>query len=378
MAERISRRTATCAALAAAGSVLIPRPGDLPAHEAEQPAAADCRRCRGLGLVPKTAAKPFVFAEGQAAFRPADAAIGQPSPLCQADGQAARLAAEAVAAAQREHERVLTQHAQWEERLGEKLLLVQTRHAAIHTQLKPADAKRAGEAVEQMTQKLARLAGSLAIVPTRPSGYAQIILWGEPAWRKFREVMEKLYTPEQLGGEWQNAGKGMMYDHIEVPHLYLTPKIVREAPAEYFAVKLAATRQVWVASGGRPPAWLIEGFAGYAQAVVLDSARVFTIYALDRGPKKPVTLADTARGAAAGQFRPWDKLLARELRDFETSDYVQSLAMTAFLFEDQPAKFISFVERLAQGEPAMAALEESYGQTASDLEAACSKWLARR
>ena len=126
------------------------------------------------------------------------------------------------------------------------------------------------------------------------------------------------------------------------------------------------------------PAWLIEGFAGWAQESVLDSARVFTIYALDRGPKKPVTRADAARAAAAGQFRPWDKLLARELRDFETSDYAQSLAMAAFLLEDQPAKFLALVERLAQGESSQEALEAAYDRSASELDAACTKWLARR
>ena len=110
----------------------------------------------------------------------------------------------------------------------------------------------------------------------------------------------------------------------------------------------------------------------------LDSARVFTIYALDRGPKKPVTRADAARAAAAGQFRPWDKLLARELRDFETSDYAQSLAMAAFLLEDQPAKFLALVERLAQGESSQEALEAAYDRSASELDAACTKWLARR
>jgi len=382
MPAPVSRRAATIGMLSAAGLTVLARTAlartCAVAQEPETAAAADCRRCGGLGLVPKSAVKPFLFVEGQAAFRAADAAIGQPCPLCQVDGQAARLAADTIAAAQRDHESVLAQHAQWEERLGEKLLLVQTRHVAIHTQLKPADAKRAGQAVEEMTLKLARLASSLAIVPTRPSGCSQVILWGESAWKKFREVMERLYTPEQLGGEWQNAGKGMMYDHIDVPHLYLTPKIVRDAPAEYFAVKLAATRQIWVAAKARPPAWLIEGFAGYAQTAVLDSARVFTIYAQGRGPQKPVTIADAARAAAAGQFRPWDKLLTRELRDFETADYIQSLAMTAYLLEDQPAKFVSFVERVAQGEASTAALEAAYAQPAGALEAACTKWLARR
>jgi hypothetical protein len=376
MQPRIGRRTILRRALGAAGFAAVACPGRLlpQDHESEP----GCRRCRGLRRVPKSTAKPYVFVEGQGAFRPSEAAIGQPCPLCQAGDSALEIAAQSVRAAQREHEDVLAEHAEWEKRLGEKLLLVQTRHAAIHTQLKPADAKRVGEAVEQMILRLQRTALSLAITPTRPSGYPQVILWGEPAWLKFRQVMETLYTPQQLGSEWHNAGKGMMYDHVKVAHLYLTPKMVRDVPAEYFAVKLAATRQIWIAANSRPPPWLIEGFSGYAQETVLGSARVFTIYALDRGPKKPLTLADAKRAAAEKLFRPWDKLLARELRDFEEADYVQSLAMTAFLFEDQPAKFLAFVEQLARGEPSQAALEAAYGKPASDLEAACAKWLARR
>ena len=378
MHPRIGRRMALRGLLASGTWGLAAGAVPLWAQNANEEPAPGCRRCRGLGRIPKTTAKPYLFVEGQGAFRSSEAAIGQPCPLCQKGAAALEIAAESVRAAQREHEVVLAEHAEWEKRLGEKLLLVQTRHAAIHTQLKPAEAKRLGEAVEQMILHLQRTALSLAITPTRPSGYPQVILWGEAAWLKFREVMETLYTPEQLGSEWHNAGKGIMYDHVKVAHLYLTPKLVRDVPAEYFAVKLAATRQIWIATSSRPPPWLIEGFAGYAQDAVLSSARVFTIYALDRGPKKPVTLADAARAAAAKQFRPWDKLLARELRDFEEADYVQSLAMTAFLFEEEPAKFLAFVEQLARGEPSQAALEAAYGKPTSDLEAACAKWLARR
>jgi hypothetical protein len=350
------------------------RGGKLLAQDTAQEADSVCRRCRGLGLVPRASAKAYVFVEGQAEFDPAAAAVGQNCPLCMKGGDEAEL----VEQAKRQHADVLAQHAQWESRLGEKLLLVQTRHAAIHTQLKVADAKRVGEAVEQMALRLQRVASSLAITPTRPAGYSQAILWGEPAWTKFRAAMEQHFTPEQLGENWQNAGKGIMYDHPAVAHCYLTQKVIRDAPAEYFAVKLAATRQIWVATDTRSPAWMIEGMAAYAQHAVLGSARVFTIYAQGRGPTRPVTLAETARQAAAGQFRPWEKLLARDLRDFEVTDYVQSLAMVAFLVEDQPAKFLAFVERLKAGTLVPAAFEEAYGATAGDLETACGKWLARR
>jgi hypothetical protein len=273
---------------------------------------------------------------------------------------------------------VLEKHAQWEERLGEKLLLVQTRHAVIHTQLKPADAKRVGEAVEEMAIRLQKVAGSLAIMPTRPDNYPQMILWGEASWTKFRTVMETLFSPEQLGDNWQNAGKGTMYDHATVAHCYLTAKIVREVPAEYSSMKLAAARQIYLATGLQAPAWLIEGFAAYSQQAVLGAARVFTIYAQGRGPTRPVTLADTARQAAAKQFRPWDKLLTRVLRDFEPADYSQSLAMVAYLLDDQPAKFLTFVEQLKSGEACPAALEEAYGQSVAELDAAGAKWLTRR
>jgi hypothetical protein len=344
------------------------------AQEAAGPPDPDCRRCRGLGVVPLSNAKPYVFVEGQGAFKPEEAAIGQPCPLCQVGGDKGALTDEA----QRQHVSVLAEHAQWEERLGEKLLLVQTRHVAIHTELKPADAKRVGESVEEMTIRLQKAAGSLAITPTRPAGYPQVLLWGEPSWTKFRAVMERLYTPEQLGDDWRNAGKGILYDHAAVAHCYLTPKTVHEVPAEYFAVKLAAARQIWVASGMHAPPWLIEGFAGYAQHLVLGAARVYTIYALGRGPRKPVTLSDAARAAAAKQFRPWDKLLTRELRDLEAADYAQSPAMVAFLLEDQPSKFLSFVGLLQLGMACPAALEEAYGKSVADLEAASAKWLARR
>jgi hypothetical protein len=326
-----------------------------------------------LGLVPLTNAKPYVFVEGLGEFKPKEAAIGQPCPLCQASRDTAAL----VEPAARQHADVLAQHAQWEERLGEKLLLAQTRHVSIHTQLKPADAKRVSEAVEEMAIRLQKAAVSLALTPTRPAGYPQVILWGEPSWIKFREAMERLYTPEQLGDDWRNAGKGTLYDHAAVAHCYLTPKIVREVPAEYFAVKLAASRQIWIASDRRAPAWLIEGLAGFAQQAVLGSVRVFTIYAQGRGPSKPVTLIDAVRAATAKQFRPWDKLLTRDLRDFEPADYAQSLAMVAFLLEDQPAKFMSFVELLKGNIACPAALEQAYGKPATDLEAASAKWIAR-
>jgi hypothetical protein len=344
--------------------------------QAASAAGADpvCRRCRGAGLVPVTAVKPFVWIEGQAAFRAEEALVGQSCPVCQApDDRAARIEQARV-----DHEAIVAQHAEWEERLGGKLLLVQTRHAAIHTQLKLADAKQVGLILEGLAAALQKASSSLALVPTRAADYQQVLLWGEDAWAKFRRVMESLYTPEQLGENWHTAGKGTMYDHTEVPHCYFTGKIVREVPPEYFAVKLAATRQIYLATGWKAPAWLAEGFAAYGQHAMLREARVSTIYALGRGPTRPVTLDEARRLLSADKFRPWEKLISRELRDFEPPDYFQALAMVAFLLERQPSMFLSLAERLKAGTAVGSALEESYKQSLAELEADGAAWLARR
>ena len=344
-----------------------------------QQANPECRRCRGLGLVPDWSAKPFVFVGSQGTFKAEEAAIGQPCPLCQGAGEAAaRVEAMRIEEARQQHAQALAQHSEWEERLGQKLLFVQTRHVSIHTELKAADARRVGEKVEECTRQIQKACSSLSLVPTRPAGYQQMLLWGEDSWHKFREAMQQRYTPEQLGESWHNAGRGTMYDHPEVAHAYFTARSVRDVAPEFSAIKLAATRQIWVATGQRAPAWLIEGFASYAQHAVLGLARSFTIYALDRGPGGGVTLAEASRQSAAGQFRPWDKLLARELRDFEKSDYPQSLAMVAFLLDTEPAKFLRMVELIKGRTPDAAALEEAFSKNAAEVEAACGKWLAGR
>jgi hypothetical protein len=361
-----SRRTLLIASCAAATG-LVTR------SARSQNADPVCRRCRGLGIVPNFSAVPFVFVEGQAPFNAEDAAIGQPCPLCRAGGKKEGLAEEA----RRQHESAIALHAQWEERMGQELLLVQTRHVLIHTQLKPADARRCGQKIEESTLRIQKAASSLALTPTRPADYQQMLLWGEPSWKRFREVMQTLYTPEQLGENWHNAGRGMMYDHVAIAHCYFTPKSARDLPPEYFAVKLAATRQIYTAAGLDAPPWLVEGFASYAQQAVFDAARVFTIYSLDRGPGVAVTRGEASRQSAAGKFRPWDKLLARELRDFEKPDYPQSLAMVAFLLDTEPAKFIRLTELLKARTVCQAALEEAYGKPIGDLEAAAAKWLAR-
>src|SRR4029453_12070983 len=123
MDEHIGRRTLLCGAMAAAGCGLATGTARLVGQDAAKGPDPNCRRCRGLSLVPKSTANPYVFVEGQGVFRPADAAIGQPCPVCHGGAEAAQVVAQSIDATEREHADVLAQHAQWEERLGEKFLL---------------------------------------------------------------------------------------------------------------------------------------------------------------------------------------------------------------------------------------------------------------
>ncbi len=141
-----------------------------------------CPKCRGRGVVPLVRPKPFVFLEGSGSFRPADAAFAQFCPTCQPMADKDLLIQEVA----RQHETVLLKHKEWEERTGWRLVLVQTRHATIHTQHQPIEARRMGQAVEALTIHLQKTTGSLELTATQPGFYQQMLLFGEDSWEKFR------------------------------------------------------------------------------------------------------------------------------------------------------------------------------------------------
>ena len=333
----------------------------------------DCKRCRGLGFVPLVGAKPYVFVEGQGGHKPADAVHAQLCPDCRPIADK-----EALVADEKEQHQVATEkHKEWEERIGGKLVFVQTRHASIHCQHQPVQARRIGQAVEAMTIHLQKVTGSLELTLTRPATYQQMLLFGQPSWDKFRKVMEGIYTLEQLGQPWLPAREFTAYDFPDVPHAYTTPDRIRELPPEYQAVKFAATRQMMLATNWRAPEWLWEGLGAYCQQAALSDVRISTVYSSERGPKKVYHLRDARQQAALRQTRPWDDMIRRELRDFEPGDYPQSLGMVAFLLDSEPAKFLALLRLLRAGKDCQTALEEAYGKDLAALSQACSKWLAR-
>ncbi len=275
------------------------------------------------------------------------------------------------------HKAVRARHKEWEERTGWRLVLVQTRHAALHTQHQPVEARRIGQAVEALTLHLQKTTGSLALTPTQPDKYEQVLLLGQRSWDGFRTVLEKLYTPEQLGEPWLPARQLAAYDFFHVPHAYTTPERLREQAPAYQAVKFAATRQIMLATNWKAPTWLHEGFGAYGQQAVLGDVRISTVYSPERGPKATYSLRDAKEQVRDEAIRPWEDLLDRELRDYEPADYAQSLGMVAFLLNSQPASFLDFVRLLKRSTPCRAALEESFGKDATILSLAAAKWLSK-
>jgi hypothetical protein len=332
-----------------------------------------CPQCRGIGLVPLVRPKPFIYLEGSSSFRPADAALAQYCPACQSKMDKEMLAAEAA----RQHEAALLKHKEWEERTGWRLVLVQTRHATIHAQHQPAEARRIGQAIEALTIHLQKTTASLELTPTQPGFYQQVLLLGEPSWEKFRKVMEGLYTAEQLGQAWQPARQALAYDFPDVPHAYIQPERIRELPPEYQAVKFAATRSMMLATNWKAPNWLWEGLGSYGQQAALGDVRIATVYSSDRGPKAVYTFRDARQQAVHKRLRPWPDMIGRDLRDFEPADYTQSMGMVAFLLDTEPAKFLDLLRLLKAGQECQTALEETYGKDLAELGQASAKWLIR-
>jgi hypothetical protein len=356
-------------------------------------AAADvdpgCAKCRGTGLVPLTKPKPFVYVEGGGPFRPADAVHAQPCPTCfpmpegakaeQAPKGKAFLAEKSPLAeeAAEQYEAMAIKHKEWEEKTKWKLVLVQTRHVSIHTQHQPIQARSIGMAVEAFTIHLQKKIGSLELTPTRPGTYQQMLLLGEPAWLKFRTVLESIYTQEQLGQPWQPARQFTAYDFPDIPHSYLQPERIRELPPEYQAVKFAATRQMMLASNWKAPEWLWEGLGAYGQQAALGDVRISTVYSSDKGPKAVYSFRDAKQQAAARKLRPWPDMIGRELRDFEAGDYFQSMGMVAFLLDSEPVKFLEFLRLIKAEKECQSALEEAYGKDMNAISQASAKWLVR-
>ena len=368
MAAIISRRSAL------AGSLGILLHAHSAGKEPPTSLVPDCPRCGGFGRIPLKDARPWIWIEPAAAPK-WDSIIGeQPCPICQSDTTAAKIAQEL----QECFETAQENHRRWEQRTGWKLTLAITRHATLHSQLTTAQTRAAATALEALTMHLKRLTGSLALATTRPDTLELMLLLEKSSWDAFRNVLEGLYTREQLGEAWAPVRDLNAYDHPAIPHLYETPQTIRIRPPSCGATFIVARRQLNLAAGSSAPFWLAEGFAAYGDYIVHKLNRWYTTYAGESVPPGD-WMASAKQLAADSMHRDWSDFFRRELRDWEPRDHFQSMAVVAFLLESEPARFLDYLRRLKSGDQPPLALESAYSAPIKDLEDRWLRWiLARR
>jgi hypothetical protein len=332
-----------------------------------------CPRCAGVGRIPVVDAKPLVWVKGTPLPR-WETAVGQRlCPVCQVAGDSGAIAAEL----KQQFEDAIEANRHWEERTGWKLACVVTRHAAVHTQLSSAQARAVGMALESLTLQLQRITSSLTLTPTHPDTLGLVLLWEKVSWEKFRKVMEGLYTPQELGNDWGPARDYNAYDHFVTPHVYETPQTIRTRPPTCGATFIAARRQLQTATDRRAPFWLLEGFAAYGDHAVHKVNRWFTVYDIKQVPVGD-WLAEAKKLAADSKLRPWREMVQLELRDWESEDRFQTMAIATYLLEAEPVKFLDMVRRLKSGDQGIAALEDAYRVTLDELEQRFTRWLLAR
>jgi hypothetical protein len=189
--------------------------------------------------------------------------------------------------------------------------------------------------------------------------------------------MESMYSLQQLGPNWMSVRECNAYDHVEAPHMYETPQSIKTRPPSCGAVFMTARRQLQLAADWRAPFWVTEGFSAYGDNVVHKRNRWFTVYSPRQIPVGD-WMVEARKLVGEKKQQSWKAIFKRELIDWEAPDHVQTMSMAAFLFESEPAKFLSYLKRLRNGEEPVEAMEGAYNASLSDIEERWARWVASK
>ncbi|WP_254513443.1 hypothetical protein [Anatilimnocola floriformis] len=334
----------------------------------------DCEDCGGIGFLPMQNRKPYFHIEGQPAPKAADAVPHRYCPKCQPDKKDADLVEEQVARLKTAQDA----HKTWEKEFGSPLVRIETRHITVHTQVPLPECKEVGQGFENYAAHVQNLTGTMELTRSRPENYEMMSLLGQPAYNKFREVMEKLFTPEQRGEQWSSGRSVMAFDHPLIPVFYENQPTLRQRPPAHGVAFIGGRKQLSLQTDGKTPLWLAEGYAEYSEYVALKKNLWHTVYNANPAPVPGDWVSQLRQLAVAKQLRPWSEQMTRDLRSWEAADYLQTFGMVTFLIQAEPKKFLSFTRKLREGASDTQALEEAYSKKLTQLEIDGNKWIASR
>jgi hypothetical protein len=330
-----------------------------------------CKTCHGANFLPLRNRKPYVHVEGQAPPRPADAIPHRFCPDCQADRDPLELVEQQVARLKV----AFDSHKKWERETGFRLTRVETRHITIHSQFPVSEGIKIGQACENLAAHLQGVTNSMELTPTQPDNYEQMCLADKRSYDHLREVLERLYTPNQRGEQW-STGRGLSaFDHYLMPFLYETPQTIKRRPLPHGVCFFAARRQLTMATNSRAPRWLIEGFAEYCEFAALKKNLWYSVYNQNPGPEPGDWTSQLRQLVSKRELRPWDEQIERDLRDWDAKDYLHVFGMVGFLLNSAPQKFLAYVRTLRTKADSLAILEDSFGLPAANLQTECNRWL---
>lgn len=328
-----------------------------------------CPVCLGCGYIPFSPRPAYVHMEGEPAPKPESFVPWHFCPKCQGERDPSELVAVEAGRLQNGS----STHANWEKKLGMKLVLVQTRHCTLHCQMTPEVAKRQGQGCEAAIEYIQRMTKSCFLTPPRPDNYEFLYLWDQASFNKAIPVCRG--EPEFQGIEdWDLITKTAGFNgQLSQVANALEGK---NRPPEHTVISNTAVRCIALATGNKAPQWMTYGFAYHTEfAVTTKILNTYVAYRVNDEKLGQDWPAEARKFVRERSMIGWKDIATLALADWNPKHHVAAFAMVSFLMKTDPVKFAKVGVLIKGGTEPSEAIEKMYGKPIDQLEAACNKWI---